>query len=93
MTPQFVLPQERSLTRQQIWRHLKHEAGEHLADRVEAAIRSQFSYLANFPAAGHHRPDLTADPVRFLSAFTFLILYRPERNHLKSLRFFTQSAM
>ena len=39
---------------------------EQIADRLESVIRSKFGYVAEFPYAGHLRPDLTSADARFL---------------------------
>jgi len=50
---------------------------------VESVIRGKFPYLADFPNAGHRRQDLTSAPVRFLSVYSYLIVYRPETKPLQ----------
>lgn len=66
-----------------IWRYLKKEASEEAADRVESAICSKFTYLAEFPNSGHWRRDLTSAEVRFFSVYSYLIVYRPETEPLQ----------
>jgi len=56
----------------QIWRYVKREVSQEAADRIESVIRSKFVYLGSFPDAGHWRPDLTSQPVRFLSVYSYL---------------------
>jgi antitoxin ParD1/3/4/toxin ParE1/3/4 len=34
-------------------------------------------FLAGMPGAGHVRPDLTGDPVKFWQVFSYLIVYDP----------------
>jgi antitoxin ParD1/3/4/toxin ParE1/3/4 len=46
-------------------------------------IRSKFLYLADFPNGGHLRHDLTSAQVRFLSVYSYLIVYRPETKPLQ----------
>src|SRR5271166_6198167 len=67
----------------QIWRYLKKESNRETADRVESVIRGKFLYLADFPNAGHWRRDLTSAVVRFLSVYSYLIVYRPETRPLQ----------
>jgi plasmid stabilization system protein ParE len=74
----FILAPEAVRDLVQIWRYIKKESSRDTADRVEAVIRGKFNYLAAFPHAGHWRRDLTDAPVRFLSVYSYLIVYRPE---------------
>ena len=83
MKRRFILAPEAVGDLAQIWRHLKKESSRETADRVESVIRGKFSYLADFPHAGHLRSDLTNAPVRFLSVYSYLIVYRPETKPLQ----------
>ena len=87
MIPRLVVSPRAVTNPTAIWNHLKKEAGEPTADRVEAEIRGEFSYLAQFPLAGHLRPELSPDPVRFLSVYSYLIAYRRERKPLEIVAF------
>lgn len=66
-----------------IWRYIRKESSSETADRVESVIRSKFVYLADFPHGGHWRRDLTSAEVRFLSVYSYLIVYRPETKPLQ----------
>ena len=66
-----------------IWRYIKKESNQEIANRVESVIRSKFVYLADFPDCGHWRRDLTAAEVRFFSVYSYLIVYRPETKPLQ----------
>jgi toxin ParE1/3/4 len=66
-----------------IWRYLRDRSSEETASRVEVVIRSKFSYLAEFPEAGHSRHDLTSADVRFFAVYSYLIVYRPEKRPLQ----------
>jgi len=79
----FILAPDAVRDLVQIWRHIKRESSRENADRVEAVIRGKFTYLADFPHAGHWRRDLTDAPVRFLSVYSYLIVYRPETSPLQ----------
>ena len=54
-------------------------------DNVEAALRvhdaleEAFRRLAESPAMGHTRADLTVRPVKFWSVYSYLIVYDPAR--------------
>lgn len=83
MKSRYVLAPQAARDLVQIWRYIKKESSEETADRVESVIRGKCLYLANFPHAGHLRPDLTAAKVRFLSVYSYLIVYRPEKKPLQ----------
>jgi len=83
MKPRYTLAPEAARDLVEIWRYLKKESGQETADRVESVIRSKFVYLADFPAAGHWRRDLTSAEVRFFSVYSYLIVYRPETKPLE----------
>ena len=67
----------------QIWVYLRENAGEAVADRVEAAVLEKVYYLAKNPGAGHWRKDLTAALVRFFPVYSYLIVYRPGKRPLE----------
>ena len=54
-----------------------------MADRVETVIREKIVRLAAAPGGGHWRKDLTDEPVKFFSAYSYLIVYRPETKPLQ----------
>lgn len=78
MKRRYVLAPQAARDLVQIWRYIKKESSPETADRVESAIRNKCVYLAEFPNGGHWRRDLTSADVRFLSVFSYLIVYRPE---------------
>ncbi len=78
MKSRYILAPEAARDLVQIWRYLRKESNRDTADRVESVIRSKFLGLADFPDAGHRRRDLTSAAVRFLSVYSYLIVYRPE---------------
>ena len=83
MKRRYLLAPQAARDLVQIWRYIKRESSEQTADRVESVIRSKFAYLADFPGGGHLRRDLTAADVRFLSVYSYLIVYRPETKPLQ----------
>jgi len=83
MTRRYILAPQAARDLVGIWRHIKKESSRETADRVESVIRSKFVYLAQFPVAGHWRRDLTSADVRFLSVYSYLIVYRPETKPLE----------
>jgi antitoxin ParD1/3/4/toxin ParE1/3/4 len=65
----------------EIWRFIAEDNLE-AADRIEAEIRDSFGQLAEFPAQGHRRPDLTTRPLRFWRVRSYLIAYAPNETPL-----------
>jgi antitoxin ParD1/3/4/toxin ParE1/3/4 len=62
---------------------LRNEAGEAVADRVEAEIKRQMRFLAENSGIGHIREDLTSKPVKFFPVHSWLIVYRPDTKPLQ----------
>ena len=58
------------------------------ADNVEAALRVHdalehaFQHVAEMPAIGHAREDLTTRPVKFWSVYSYLVVYDPASSPL-----------
>jgi toxin ParE1/3/4 len=50
-----------------------------VARYVMGEITRAFRFLATTPGAGHTRADLTPEPVKFWSVFSYLIAYDPAR--------------
>jgi antitoxin ParD1/3/4/toxin ParE1/3/4 len=42
--------------------------------------------LAEMPEMGHLREDLAEEPLRFWPVYSYLIIYRPDRNPLEVVR-------
>jgi plasmid stabilization system protein ParE len=82
MRRRYVLAPEAALDLVQIWRYIKRESTEKIADRVEAAIRNQIVSLAKSSGIGHWRKDLTDEAVKFFSVYSYLIVYRPDTKPL-----------
>jgi antitoxin ParD1/3/4 len=83
MSRRYVLAPEAALDLVQIWRYIKKNASLEMADRVESVIRDKIVYLAGRPGGGHWRKDLTDEPVKFYSIYSYLIVYRPETSPLQ----------
>jgi antitoxin ParD1/3/4/toxin ParE1/3/4 len=62
---------------------LQREAGKEVAEQVEHAIRNKIGFLAENPAIGHFRRDLTDEPVKVFPAYSWLIIYRPDTRPLQ----------
>ena len=78
MTARFVLAPQAALDLVGIWRYIKDQSSVNLADRIESTIKQKMFFLADSPNAGHRRPDLTGQDVRFFPVYSYLIVYRPE---------------
>ena len=50
--------------------------------RVHDALEQAFRYLAEMPAIGHTRTDLTQRPVKFWSVYSYLVVYDPASSPL-----------
>jgi antitoxin ParD1/3/4 len=83
MSRRYVLAPEAALDLVQIWRYIKKNVSLQMADRVESVIRDKIVYLAERPGRGHWRKDLTNEPVKFFSIYSYLIVYRPETSPLQ----------
>jgi antitoxin ParD1/3/4 len=79
----YILAPEAALDLVQIWRYIKKKCGTDMADRVESVIRDKIIFLAGAPGGGHWRKDLTGEPVKFFSVYSYLIVYRPESSPLQ----------
>ena len=78
MKRRYILAPQAAHDLVDIWRYIKKDGSQETADRIESVIRNKFLYLAAFPHGGHLRHDLTSAEVRFLSVYSYLIVYRPE---------------
>ena len=83
MSPRYVLSPQAARDLVDIWRYLQENASQATADRVEAAIKQKFVFLAEHPRAGHVRKNLTEADVRFFPAYSYLIVYRPKTSPLQ----------
>ena len=61
----------------EIKRYLTEQSGVVIARHVLREIRLALRFLAATPGAGHKREDLTDEPVRFWSIFSYMIVYDP----------------
>jgi len=61
----------------EIRRYLTDEGGAVLARYVLREIRGALGFLAETPGAGNAREDLTDEPVKFWSVFSYMIVYDP----------------
>jgi len=83
MTARYVLAPKAARDFVEIWSYLEKQAGGRVADRVASSIREKIAFLAATPGAGHARPDLTEEDVRFFSVYSYLIVYWPDTRPLQ----------
>jgi len=83
MRRRYVLAPQAAIDLVRIWRYIRNNASVEMADRIESAIRQKVAFLAGRPGAGHWRKDLTEEPVKFFSIYSYLVVYRPETNPLQ----------
>ncbi|HTX38310.1 MAG TPA: type II toxin-antitoxin system RelE/ParE family toxin [Bryobacteraceae bacterium] len=83
MRRRYVLAPEAALDLAKIWHHIKANASLEMAGRVESDILAKIGFLVGTPGAGHWRKDLTNEPVKFFSVYSYLIVYRPETRPLQ----------
>lgn len=75
--PGYVLSPEAQQDLQEIRAYYLTQANARVARYVIDEITRAFRFLAATPGAGHVRPDLTPEPVKFWSVFSYLIAYDP----------------
>lgn len=66
--------------------YLKREAGLPVAQSTLKKIKAAFLFLSTTPGAGHVREDLTDEPVKFWSVFSYLIIYDPNTQPIEIVR-------
>ena len=77
-------PAERDLD--QITAYLFEKAGPRVAREILHEVRAGIRFVASRPEAGHLREDLTDEPIRFWTIFSFLILYDLAREPVEVVR-------
>ncbi len=82
----YVLSPEAIEDIQTIKNFLQEDAGVRVARYVLNELQRGMRLLAARPGAGHTRDDLTDHPVRFWPVFSYLIVYRPEKQPLEIVR-------
>ena len=83
MNSRYILAPHAAQDLVDIWRYIKQQSSETMADRVESVIRDRLAFLSGSPSAGHWRKDLTDENVRFFPVYSYLIVYRPETKPLQ----------
>jgi plasmid stabilization system protein ParE len=75
--PGYVLSPEAQQDLLEIRAYYLSQANARVARYVIGEITSAFRFLAATPGAEHVRADLTPEPVKFWSVFSYLIVYDP----------------
>ncbi len=75
--PGYLLSPEAQQDLQEIRTYYVKHASVGVARYVLREITSAFRFLAATPGAGHLRSDLTSEPVKFWSVFSYLVVYDP----------------
>ena len=57
-----------------------------VADRIRDEFFDAFGELVKMPRMGHHRSDLSAEPLRFWRVRDYLVIYRSEKTPLEIVR-------
>lgn len=78
MNPPPILAPEALIDLAEIWHFIRDQSGVQAADRIEAKIFDQIFFIGQMPGIGHARPDLTEEPVKVFSIYSYLIVYRPD---------------
>jgi plasmid stabilization system protein ParE len=79
----YVLAPQAAADLVEIWRYIREQSSSTVANRVESVILDRLAFLARTPGIGHSREDLTKANVKFLSVYSYLIVYRPDTNPLQ----------
>ena len=62
------------------------ENNSNAAERSVARFGRTMQMLADNPEVGHLREDLAAEPLRFWTIYSYMIIYRPETAPLQIIR-------
>jgi toxin ParE1/3/4 len=75
--PGYILSPEAEQDLLEIRAYYLTQANARVTRYVMSEITRAFRFLAATPGAGHVRADLTDEPVKFWSVFSYLIAYDP----------------
>ena len=81
MSPRYQLTPRAQRNVEQITDFIAEDSVE-AALRVHDALEEAFRHLADMPAMGHTREDLTERPVKFWSVYSYLVVYDPASSPL-----------
>ena len=86
MRRRFVLSVLAARDLAEIVTHVRAEGGIRQAKRVLRELQGAMLRAADLPHSGHRREDLTGADVRFLSVWSYLIVYRPGKSPIEIAR-------
>ena len=81
----FKLSPEAARDIREIWAYIAQDSAE-TARKIRLSLFNACHLLAENPAIGHLREDLTDQPVRFWPAGPYLIIYDPHSRPLAIIR-------
>jgi toxin ParE1/3/4 len=71
--------------------YLRERAGIRVARYVIRELRAGIRFIARNPDSGHLRQDLTGEPVKFWSVFSYLVGTIPRKDLWRSYVYYTQN--
>ena len=83
MKPRYILAPQAALDLVEIWRYIRDRSTLAMADRVESVIREKIALLAVNPEVGHSRAGVAAENLKFVPAYSYLIVYRADTEPLQ----------
>ncbi len=83
---QNILSPEAKQDIRDIRKHYVAVADVRVARHVIEAIERACLFVARSPNAGHARPDLTDEPVKFWRVFSYLVVYDPASRPIDIVR-------
>jgi plasmid stabilization system protein ParE len=83
--PRFLLTDHAKADIREIIDYL-HKRSPQAATNVRHQLQEAMRLLASFPHLGHKRADLTDQPLRFWSVYSYLIAYSPDPQPIQIIR-------
>jgi antitoxin ParD1/3/4/toxin ParE1/3/4 len=85
LTPNIISPEARQDIRD-IRKYYLKVADVRVARHVIEAIEQACMFVGRNPAAGHIRPHLTSNPLKFWQVFSYLVVYDPVTRPIQIVR-------
>ncbi len=82
----YKLTDDAYLDLAEIKTYLIEQDNKRTASYVLSALTDGFRFVADAPGAGHSREDLTDEPVKVWSVFSYLIVYDPAPKPINIIR-------
>jgi len=86
MSRRFILSTPASQDLDEILTYVLENSSEQSAQHVAERLEEAFQKLADNPGLGHRREDLTSSAVRFLTVWSYFIIYKPDTKPLQVAR-------